>query len=378
MDNVKLESIKDLLKIIKNPNSERSLIEEDRLTKLIWDEGFLHIQYRRDGISPEQKREIEKSIILALKGSVPAEKIKIFTISDRSEDVFKNIQKTDSTPVDKPKNPGSPAQLQVGHGAIGNKKSVPGVKHLIAVGSGKGGVGKSTVAVNIALALAAKGNKVGLLDADVYGPSVPMLLNQRAAKPLANDQKKILPVDAYGIKFISFGLFIEENNPVIWRGPMLGGVLNQFLFDVEWGDTDFLIVDLPPGTGDIQLSMIQNTKLDGVVIVSTPQDLALLDAVKGLEMFRKMQIPIIGLVENMSYFICDQCDKKHFIFGEGGVEKKSRELDVPLLGKIGLDPSMRKGSDSGVPFMSVRQNDTSFIGKTYFEIANQIVKRFNQ
>lgn len=274
------------------------------------------------------------------------------TTSSQSQDVFKAL---DSAPTKKVEET-TPAQIKAGHGTVGNKRPVPGVGKIIAIGSGKGGVGKSTFTANLALALRRQGHSVGIIDADIYGPSLPMIFGKRDEKPRSNAERKIIPVDAHGIRFMSFGFFINESDPVIWRGPMLGGVLNQFLFDVDWTGTDYLLIDLPPGTGDIQLSMIQNAHVDGCIIISTPQDVALLDAKKGLEMFRKMNLPIIGMVENMSAFICDGCGKTHHIFGKGGVEEAVKQLNTKLIGSIPLEISLRAGSDEGVPYMS---NETS-------------------
>jgi ATP-binding protein involved in chromosome partitioning len=255
---------------------------------------------------------------------------------------------------------------------------VAGAKRVIAVSSNKGGVGKSTVAVNLAFSLKNLGKKVGLLDADIYGPSMPMLLNKREAKPGATSEKKILPIDAYGIPFISFGLFINEKDPVIWRGPMLGGVLNQFLFDVAWTDLDYLIIDLPPGTGDMQLSMVQATEIDGVIVVSTPQDVAILDSRKGLNMFNQVKIPILGMVENMSYFVPDDApQKKYFIFGEGGVKKAAAELNVNLLAEIPLELALREGSDKGQPYMNEKKYEGRPVWNAYMTLAKNIEHSFN-
>jgi ATP-binding protein involved in chromosome partitioning len=206
-----------------------------------------------------------------------------------------------------------------------------------------------------------------------------MLLNQRGAKPGATSEKKIIPVDAYGIPFISFGLFINENDPVIWRGPMLGGVLNQFLFDVAWEDLDYLIIDLPPGTGDMQLSMIQATDIDGAIVVSTPQDVAVLDSKKGLNMFNQVKVPVLGMVENMSYFVPeDNLSKKYYIFGEGGVKKAAAELNVNLLGEIPLEIALREGSDNGKPYMNEKKNEGKPVWNSYMSLAKNINQCFDE
>ena len=228
---------------------------------------------------------------------------------------------------------------------------VPGVKTLIAVASGKGGVGKSTVAVNLALGLQAAGKKVGILDADIYGPSQPRLLGLKG-QPQVIKGKTLKPMQGYGLKAMSMGFMVDEETPVIWRGPMVVGALNQMLRDVAWGedgDLDVLIIDMPPGTGDVQLTMAQQVPLSGAVIVSTPQDLALIDARKGLAMFRKVGVPVLGIVENMSTFICPKCGERSDIFGHGGAEAEAQRLGVPFLGAVPLDMDVRLRSDTGQP-----------------------------
>lgn len=353
------DQIRQRLSAITNPATGKSFDEEKRWQHVGMEGEKLVIQYNRDGISPVEKRAVEKQIAEVLEGTVGIDNIMVKTTSSQSQDVFKAL---DSAPSKKPEE-SAPAQIKTGHGTVGNKKPVPGVGKIIAIGSGKGGVGKSTFTANLALALKRQGHSVGIIDADIYGPSLPMIFGKRDEKPRSNSEKKIIPVDAHGIRFMSFGFFINENDPVIWRGPMLGGVLNQFLFDVDWTGTDYLLIDLPPGTGDIQLSMIQNAHVDGAIIISTPQDVALLDAKKGLEMFRKMNLPIIGMVENMSSFICDGCGKTHYIFGKGGVEEAVAQLNTKLIGSIPLEISLRTGSDEGVPYMS----NESFSGRTVWD-----------
>ena len=226
--------------------------------------------------------------------------------------------------------------------------SVPGVKHIIAVASGKGGVGKSTTAVNLALGLQAIGLKVGVLDADVYGPSMPRLL-ALTGRPQAGADKKLRPLSAYGLKVMSMGFLVEEGVPVIWRGPMVTQALAQMMREVSWGDLDVLVVDMPPGTGDAQISLAQQTPLSGAVIVSTPQDLALIDARKGLAMFNQVDVPVLGIIENMSTFICPKCGERSDIFGHGGARAEAAKLGVPFLGEVPLHMDIRIKSDSGQP-----------------------------
>ena len=225
---------------------------------------------------------------------------------------------------------------------------MPGVRHVIAVASGKGGVGKSTVAANLALALAAEGHSVGMLDADIYGPSMPRMLGI-TGRPQSKDGKILEPMQNYGVKAMSIGFLIKEDTPMIWRGPMVIGALEQMMRDVNWGELDVLVVDMPPGTGDAQLTLAQRVPLAGAVIVSTPQDIALLDARKGLAMFRKVNVPVLGIVENMSTFVCPNCGHESHIFSHGGAKACAAELGVPFLGEIPLDIEIRETSDGGAP-----------------------------
>ena len=237
---------------------------------------------------------------------------------------------------------------------VPQREGIPGVRNVIAVGSGKGGVGKSTVAVNLALSLAATGAKVGLLDADIYGPNVPLMMGAKG-KPDQSPTGKILPIRAYGIDMISIAFFLpDDNSPVIWRGPMLTKLLTQFIYDVDWGDLDYLIMHMPPGTGDIQLTTAQSLPLTGAVIVSTPQDVALLDAGKALAMFQKLNVPVIGIVENMSNFVCPHCGEATDLFGHGGAQQAAAKNEVPFLGEIPLVLAIRLGSDAGEPISAVQ------------------------
>ncbi|MGA9528016.1 MAG: Mrp/NBP35 family ATP-binding protein [Terriglobales bacterium] len=252
---------------------------------------------------------------------------------------------------------------------------LPGVKAIIAVGSGKGGVGKTTLSVNLAIALAKMGNKVGLLDADIYGPNVPLMLGTNE-QPKAIGDNHIIPISAHGLKVISVGFLNPGDKPVIWRGPMLHSIIRQFLGSVEWGQLDYLVVDLPPGTGDVALSLIQTVPLTGSIVVSTPSDVALQDARKAIEMFRQMKVDIIGMVENMSYFVCPHCKHEIDIFSRGGAEKTAKQFDVAFLGSVELDPEIRQAGDSGTP--PVLRGEDWPHAKSLFEFARKVVARVEQ
>jgi ATP-binding protein involved in chromosome partitioning len=248
------------------------------------------------------------------------------------------------------------------------KAGVPGVNAIIAVASGKGGVGKSTTAVNLALAMKANGLRVGILDADIYGPSMPRLLNLHG-RPEAIGGRTLKPMEAYGVKVMSMGFLVEEETPMIWRGPMVVSALTQMLREVAWGELDVLVVDMPPGTGDAQLTMAQQVPLAGAVIVSTPQDLALIDARKGLAMFQRVDVPVLGIVENMSYFIAPDTGARYDIFGHGGARKEAERLDVPFLGEVPLVMAIRETSDAGTPIVVAEPDGPH--AKVYREIATR-------
>jgi ATP-binding protein involved in chromosome partitioning len=254
---------------------------------------------------------------------------------------------------------------------------LPGVRNTIAVASGKGGVGKSTVAVNLALALAKDGAKVGIIDADIYGPSIPLMLGVEKTDGLPQDPetKKIAPLESYGIKLMSIGFMIDDENPVIWRGPMASGALKQFMSDVHWGELDYLIYDLPPGTGDIQLTLVQTIPLTGAVIVTTPQEVSLIDAKKGLKMFERVNVPVFGIVENMSYFIAPDTGKKYDIFGSGGGAKLAEQLNSKLLGGIPIDPRIREGGDTGKPIVAALPDSEN--SKIIMEIARNLAAQIS-
>ena len=252
---------------------------------------------------------------------------------------------------------------------------IPGVNTVVAVGSGKGGVGKTTLSVNLAIALSRAGLKVGLLDADVYGPNVPLMLGT-SASPRVVGENHIEPLWAYGLKVISVGFLNPGDKPLIWRGPMLHSIIRQFLGSVEWGQLDYLVVDLPPGTGDVALSLVQTVPLTGAIIVSTPSDVALQDARKAIEMFRQVKVDIVGLVENMSYFVCPHCHHEIDIFSKGGGERTAQQFEIPFLGNIELDPDIRKGGDTGKP--AVLEGEDSPHAKSLYAFAHAVETRVKE
>ncbi len=258
-----------------------------------------------------------------------------------------------------------------------NEQILPGVKHTIAVASGKGGVGKSTVAVNLAVALVKEGFKVGLIDADIYGPSIPLMLgvNEKPKVTRTGGKPMLIPVSKYGLKLMSIGFLVESNDAVVWRGPMASSALKQFITDVDWGDLDYLIYDMPPGTGDIQLTLVQVIPLSGSIIVTTPQEISLADARKGANMFSKVNVPVIGIIENMSYYV-NPDGSKEYIFGKGGGEKLSRESGISFLGEVSLNTNIRTAGDEGIPI--VLKSPDSEQAKQFIDVARKLESAVKQ
>jgi ATP-binding protein involved in chromosome partitioning len=264
----------------------------------------------------------------------------------------------------------------VSHAVQRGVNLLPGVKNIIAVASGKGGVGKSTTAVNLALALAAEGARVGILDADIYGPSQPLMMGLQGQRPDTEDGKKLIPVTNYGVQTMSIGYLVDTDQAMVWRGPMVSQALQQLLNDTKWDDLDYLVVDMPPGTGDIQLTLSQKVPVTGAVIVTTPQDIALLDARKGFKMFEKVGVPVIGLVENMAMHICSNCGHAEAIFGEGGAAKMAADFHVELLGQLPLDLSIRQAVDEGKP--SVAADPDGKVAELYKTIARRVAVKVGE
>lgn len=262
------------------------------------------------------------------------------------------------------------AQVRQSSDPWAQRAPVPGVRNIVAVASGKGGVGKSTVAVNLAVALARQGARVGLMDADIYGPSIPMMMGAQDAHVMGDAEGHILPLEAHGVKIVSIGFILGENAPVVWRGPMVGKAVTQLVRECVWGELDYLVIDLPPGTGDAQLSLAQTVPLSGGVIVTTPQDIALLDATRGLSMFREVKVPVLGIIENMSYFACPHCGEKTNIFSHGGGREAAERMKVPFLGEIPLDVDVRIGGDTGMPIVAAKPDSPQAVA--FMELASKV------
>ena len=286
-------------------------------------------------------------------------------IRKESEEVLRGIEGLESIVV----NVNAHTAVPAGGGFQQNQ--VKGIRYAVAVASGKGGVGKSTVSVNLAIALSQLGVRVGLMDCDIYGPSIPLMMNVKSPPTAEGDQ--LIPISSYGIKLMSMGFLVDPDSPVIWRGPMVTRTIQQFVHNVQWGELDYLVIDLPPGTGDAQLSLCQTIPLSGAVMVTTPQEVALIDVRKAAAMFHKVNVPILGVVENMSYFLSPSDQTRHDIFGSGGGEKEAQRLNVPLFGQIPIEIAARQGGDSGVPLMVA--GPKSVAGKAFLQVAENLRKR---
>jgi ATP-binding protein involved in chromosome partitioning len=254
------------------------------------------------------------------------------------------------------------------------RQAIPGIRNIVAVGAGKGGVGKTTTSVNLAVGLARKGARVGLLDGDVYGPNVPQMLGIREA-PEVEGESGIRPPEAFGIKVISMGMLVPPDQPIIWRGPMLHGAVQQFMNDVHWGELDYLVVDLPPGTGDVALSMAQSVPMAGAIVVTTPQGVAVSDVRKAVGMFRQLNIPVLGVIENMSYFVCSHCNERTEIFGSGGGRQMGEELGIPFLGEVPIDTRVRSGSDEGRPIVDAEPDASA--AKAFLDLSSRVAAQIS-
>jgi ATP-binding protein involved in chromosome partitioning len=342
------EKVKSALRQVKFIHSKDNIVDDGDVSGIVIKDGHIGFSIEIDPALANQSDELRRKaedVVSSLSGVLSATAILT---------AHKAASTLEPLPRSKPE-------------ASRNPPYKP-AKHVIAVASGKGGVGKSTTAINIALALKQMGLLVGILDADIYGPSLPRLLGT-SRKPEYYD-KKLVPLDVWGLQTMSIGFLVEPESPTIWRGPMVMSAIEQMLRDVLWTDLDVLVIDLPPGTGDAQLTLCQRASLSGAVIVSTPQDLALIDARKGLNMFRKVDVPILGIIENMSYFICPDCDSRHDVFSTGGAEKEAAKLDVAFLGGIPLDMTIRQTSDAGEPIVATQPENPH--SKAYSSIALKI------
>ena len=371
MSQVTEQRVMEALKTVIEPSSETDIVALGMISGLVLKDGnvgFVIEVDPRDGAKMEPLRKQAEQTVHDLPGVVSVTAV----LTAHRDAAPARPQQSPAGPAAQagPRaGPGGGPGAQQAGGPGAARALVPGVASIVAVASGKGGVGKSTVAANLALALATLGLKVGVLDADIYGPSQPRMLGI-GGRPSSPDGKILTPLENYGVKCMSMGFLVPEDSPMIWRGPMVSSALQQMLRDVAWGELDILLVDMPPGTGDAQLSMSQQVPLAGAVIVSTPQDIALLDARKGLNMFRKVDVPVLGIIENMSLFICPNCGHETHIFSHGGARLEAEKLGVEFLGEIPLDIEIRETSDGGRPIVVSRPDSEH--AKTFVRIAERI------
>ena len=295
-------------------------------------------------------------------------------IKKESIDAVGKIEGVGKVKIEKPRPPKDEHQSNNAITMGGKENLIPTIKNVIMVGAGKGGVGKSTISVNLAISLAQTGAKVGLMDADIYGPSLHLMMGMKDARVMTEDGKIMIPLEKYGVKFITIGSLVDEGQALIWRGPILEGVLKQFLTDVKWGELDYLIIDLPPGTGDVQLSLAQKIKATGSVIVSTPQDVALIDVKRAKTMFDKVEVPILGVIENMSYFLCPHCGDRTDIFSTGGTRKMAKTFGLKFLGELPIDTDLREGGDLGVPIVM----EAGPLKDTFSSIAQSVIEKVKE
>lgn len=369
MADVSKDQVLDRLRTVRGPDMEGNIVDLGMVSDVFISDGKVYFSIT---VPAERAKELDPMRAAAERvvRDIPGVKAAMVALTaDKKAGAA-------SQPVSRPATPPPAAHSHGGHAhapaapqAARAKTGVPGVAAIVAVASGKGGVGKSTTSVNLALALKANGLRVGILDADIYGPSMPRLL-KISGRPQQIENRIIKPMENYGIKVMSMGFLVDEEVAMIWRGPMIQSALMQMLREVAWGELDVLVVDMPPGTGDAQLTMAQQVPLAGAVIVSTPQDLALIDARKGLNMFNKVEVPVLGIVENMSYFIAPDTGNRYDIFGHGGARKEAERIGVPFLGEVPLTMDIRETSDAGTPV--VVSNPEGAAAKTYREIATRV------
>ena len=359
------ERVLQALKTVKEPSHGEDIVSLGLVSEIIIRNGKVYFAISVDPARAGELDGLRRAAEAAVKHLPGVASVAVTLTADRPPGARTNGGNGRSGAGAVPP-PASPVSRGAAQAARHRTGPIPGIAHIVAVASGKGGVGKSTMAVNLALALQANGLRVGVLDADIYGPSMPRLLGIRG-KPQQLAGDKLAPMEAYGLKVMSMGFLVDEETPMIWRGPMVMSALSQMLKDVAWGELDVLVVDMPPGTGDAQLTMAQQVPLAGAVIVSTPQDLALIDARKGLNMFRKVDVPVLGIVENMSSFICPHCGGQSDIFAHGGARSEASRLGVPFLGEVPLEMALRETSDIGKP-VTVSAPDSK-LGEIFRDIA---------
>lgn len=357
-------AVMERLRQIKGPDLEGDIVSLGLVSDVFVSDGRVVFSITVPAERAQELEPLRQAAEKVVKEVDGVETVMVALTAERAAGGARNAA-PQSAPKPAPQQPRRPAEEQAPA-----KPGVPGIKHIVAVASGKGGVGKSTTTANLALAMASLGKKVGVLDADIYGPSVPRLFNV-SGRPEALSGRMLKPMEGYGIKVMSMGFMVEEETPMIWRGPMVISALTQMLREVAWGELDVLVVDMPPGTGDAQLTMAQQVPLAGAVIVSTPQDLALIDARKGLNMFKRVDVPVLGIVENMSYFLCPDCGGRHDIFGHGGARAEADRLKVPFLGEVPLTMKIRETSDAGTPVV-VSDPEGSVAG-IYKDIATKVL-----
>ncbi|WP_337266235.1 Mrp/NBP35 family ATP-binding protein [Oryzifoliimicrobium ureilyticus] len=369
MADISKEQVLDALKSVRGPDLENNIVDLAMVSDVFISDAKVYFSITVPAERAEQLEPLRAAAERVVKG-LPGVKGALVTLTaDRKAST--------SPAAPKPAPARQPAAHDHAHAPSPGrpaKAGVPGIGTIIAVASGKGGVGKSTTAVNLALGLIANGLKVGILDADIYGPSMPKLL-KISGRPKQIEGRLIMPMENYGLKVMSMGFLVEEETAMIWRGPMVQSALMQMLREVAWGDLDVLVVDMPPGTGDAQLTMAQQVPLAGAVIVSTPQDLALIDARKGLAMFRKVEVPVLGIVENMSYFIAPDTGKRYDIFGHGGARREAERLGVPFLGEVPLTMDIRETSDAGTPLTVSEPHGV--VAEIYRTIAKKVWEQAN-
>jgi len=346
------ETVLETLKSISDPVSGQDIVAAGIVRGLTVENGSVLFVLEIDPAKAEVYSPVRDAAEAAIQNLTGVEKTSVMLTGHSAK----------APPDLKPKKPAEPQGAQ----------KIPGVDRIIAVASGKGGVGKSTVSANLACALAMQGRRVGLLDADVYGPSQPRMLGV-SGRPASPDGKTILPLRNHGVTMMSIGLMTNEDQAVVWRGPMLMGALQQMMMQVQWGALDVLIVDLPPGTGDVQMTLAQKAQVDGAIVVSTPQDVALIDARKGIDMFNKLNVPILGMIENMSTHICSNCGHEEHVFGHGGVAAEAEKLNVPLLAEIPLHLDVRMAADGGAPIVTSKPDSAQ--AKAFLDIAAGLVER---